>query len=648
MGKSLVEKILKSHMAYGELKAGRTIGVNVDQVYTQDATGTMTWLEFEAIGIDRVNVPLAVSYVDHNMLQSDFMNADDHIFLQTAAARFGAYFSRPGNGICHQIHLERFASPCKIALGTDSHTPTGGGIGMLAIGVGGLEAATVMAGASFEMTMPKIVLVKLHGSLKSPYVSAMDVILTLLKLLSVKGGVGRIFEYGGTGVETLNVNERATITNMGAELGATTSIFPSDLKTLSFLKAQGRENDWIELKADDDAEYDEIISIDLSSIEPMTAQPHSPDNVIPVKDIAGLKVNQVCIGSCTNSSYQAMKTVAIILRGKTVKSGVNLLINTGSKQVYEMLAREGLIADMVAAGARILEASCGPCIGMGGAPGSGHISVRSYNRNFKGRSGTKDALIYLASPITCAITAIKGEIIKLEDFDSEIPIVDEPERFLINDNLLIPPSVVPSETVIMKGPNIKEVPLKAPLQDILEAQVLLKLGSNITTDDIMPAGSQVLPLRSNIPAISEFVFKNIDNTFSQRAKEAKHKGGGVIVGGDNYGQGSSREHAAIAPMYLGLHAVIAKSFARIHRANLINFGIIPLLFINDEDYFRIDQDDLILIRDLIDSLKGNQRFKVENKTQNYIFEVASNLNEREKELILNGGLLPYTKAKLAF
>lgn len=648
MGKNLVEKILESRRVYGELKAGKTIGINIDQVYTQDATGTMTWLEFEAIGIDKVNVPLAVSYVDHNMLQSNFMNSDDHLFLQTAAARFGAYFSRPGNGICHQIHLERFAAPGKVALGTDSHTPTGGGIGMLAIGVGGLEAATVMAGSPFEIITPEIVLVRLHGSLKRPYVSAMDVILTLLKLLSVKGGVGKIFEYGGTGVENLNITERATITNMGAELGATTSIFPSDAKTLLFLKAQRRENDWIELRADDDAEYDQIITIDLSSIEPMIAQPHSPDNVIPIKELAGLKVNQICIGSCTNSSYQAMNTVASMLRGKTVHRGVNLLINPGSRQVYEMLARDGLIADMISAGARILEASCGPCIGMGGAPGSGHVSVRSYNRNFKGRSGTKDAMIYLASPISCAMFAIKGEIVNLEDFDSEIPVINEPESFIINDNLIIPPSDAPLKTTVIKGPNIKEVPLKESLKESIEAEVLLKLGSNITTDDIMPAGSQVLPLRSNIPAISEFVFINIDNTFSQRAKEAKQKGGGIVIGGDNYGQGSSREHAAIAPMYLGLQAVIAKSFARIHRANLINFGVIPLLFIFDEDYFKVEQGDRILIQDIVEGIKGNQQFRVKNKTKNYTFEVSSNLNDKEKELILNGGLLPYIKAKFNY
>ncbi len=645
MSKNLVQKILESHLVYGELKAGSTIGLNVDQVYTQDATGTMTWLEFEAIGVERVRVPLAVSYIDHNMLQSNFMNADDHIFLQTAAARFGAYFSRPGNGICHQIHLERFAMPGKIALGTDSHTPTGGGIGMLSIGVGGLEAAIVMSGAPFETAMPDVLHVNLKGSLKRPYVTAMDVILTILKLLSVKGGVGKILEYGGSGAETLNVTERATITNMGAELGATTSIFPSDGRTYAFLKAQGRENGWKELKADDDAAYDDIITIDLSNIEPMIAQPHSPDNVVAVSEIAGLKVNQVCIGSCTNSSYQAMKTVAAILKGKTVHKELNLLINHGSKQVYEMLSREGIMADMIAAGARVMEAACGPCIGMGGAPGSGHVSVRSYNRNFKGRSGTKDARTYLASPVACAVFALKGEIVDLNNIKNEIPFVHEPESFLVNDNLIIAPPDKPSEIVIIKGPNIKEVPVKESLKDHIEAEVLLKLGSNITTDDIMPAGSQVLPFRSNIPAMSDFVFKNIDGTFSARAKSAKERGGGIVVGGDNYGQGSSREHAAIAPMYLGLHAVIARSFARIHKANLINFGIIPMLFASDDDYQKIVQGDRILINNVGENLRGSQRFKAVNKTQNYTFEVTTNLNEREKELILNGGLLSYTKNK---
>ncbi|BCB95404.1 aconitate hydratase [Dissulfurispira thermophila] len=643
MGKNIVQKIFEAHKISGEIKEGSLVGLKVDQVYTQDATGTMAWLEFEAIGIDRVKVPLAVSYVDHNMLQSNFMNADDHLFLQTAAQRFGAYFSKPGNGICHQVHLERFALPGKIALGTDSHTPTGGGMGMIAIGVGGLEAATVMAGAAFEINMPKVVRINLRGRLQRPWVTAMDVILTLLKMLTVKGGVGKIFEYGGDGVKDLNVTERATITNMGAELGATTSIFPSDEKTLAYLKAQGREKDWVEIKADDDAEYAEIIELNLSAIEPMIAQPHSPDNVVTIREISGKKVNQVCIGSCTNSSYQAMKTVASILRGNTVAEWVNLLINPGSKQVYEMLSREGLIADMISAGARILEASCGPCIGMGGAPGSGHVSIRSYNRNFHGRSGTKDAYVYLASPIACAVMAIKGEIIDPRDVGIRIDETREPDKFLINDNLIIPPKPNTKDIKIIKGPNIKEVPVKEPLKKNIDAEVLLKLGNNITTDDIMPAGSKVLPFRSNIPAISEFVFENIDRTFSKRAMEAKESGGGIIIGGENYGQGSSREHAAIAPMYLGLQAVIAKSFARIHRANLINFGVLPLLFKSESDYDKIEQGHRLLIRDVIISIKGEQNFKVDNITKGYTFEVISNLNDREKELILKGGLLPYVR-----
>ncbi|GAQ94028.1 aconitate hydratase [Thermodesulfovibrio aggregans] len=645
MGKNIVEKILEAHLVSGKIKEGELIGVRVDQVYTQDATGTMAWLEFEAIGIDRVRVPLAVSYVDHNMLQSNFMNADDHLFLRTAAAKFGAYFSRPGNGICHQVHLERFAAPGRIALGTDSHTPTGGGMGMIAIGVGGLEAASVMAGMPFEFTMPKVVRINLSGKLRRPYVTAMDVILTLLKMLSVKGGVGKIFEYGGEGVKDLSVTERATITNMGAELGATTSIFPSDENTLKFLKAQGRQHQWIELQADEDAEYSEIIELNLSEIEPMIAQPHSPDNVVAVREIKGMKVHQVCIGSCTNSSYKMMKTVASILNGRTVHEDVTLFVNPGSKQVYQMLAREGDIEKMISAGARILESACGPCIGMGGAPGSGQISVRSYNRNFKGRSGTKDAFVYLASPVVCALTAIKGEIV--DPFDTDIPVneITEPDSFLINDNTLIPPKK-DKDVKIIKGPNIKEVPVKEPLEENIEAEVLLKLSDNITTDDILPAGTQVLPYRSNIPEISKFTFKNIDETFYERAVNAKTKGGGIIVGGENYGQGSSREHAAIAPMYLGIKAVVAKSFARIHRANLINFGILPLIFVNPEDYEKVNQGDILRLSDLVEGVKGSQRYLVFNKLKNTYFEVYSNLNEKERELILQGGLLPYVRKKV--
>ncbi len=643
MGKNIVEKIFEAHKVYGELKTDIPVGLRVDQVYTQDATGTMTWLQFEAIGIDRVKVPLAVSYVDHNMIQTNYMNPDDHLFLQTVAAKYGAYFSRPGNGICHQVHLEQFAVPGKIALGTDSHTPTGGGIGMIAIGVGGLDAATVMGGSPFEVNMPKVVKVNLTGKLQRPWVTAMDVILEILGRLTVKGGVGKIFEYGGSGIKDLNVPERATITNMGAELGATTSIFPSDKRTKAYLASVGRESDWVEIKADKGARYAEIITIDLSQIEPMIAQPHSPDNVVTVKSLTGMKVDQVCIGSCTNSSYQALKTVALILKGNAVAPDVNLLINPGSKQVYEMISKEGLIADMIAAGARMLESSCGPCIGMGGAPGSSQVSVRSYNRNFKGRSGTKDASVYLASPVSCAIFAVKGKIIDPRESGLNISSFKEPKKYLINRNFIIHPKDNTSDVTVLKGPNIKEISIKEPLKDTIEAEVLLKLGDNITTDDIMPAGSAVLPYRSNIPAISEFVFSNIDNSFSKRAREAKATGGGIIVGGENYGQGSSREHAAIAPMFLGIQAVIAKSFARIHRSNLINFGIVPLLFKNLEDYEKVEKGDRLIIQDIKNALTGIQSYTVHNQTKNYSFEVSSSLNDREKEIILSGGLLPNTK-----
>jgi aconitate hydratase len=643
LGKNIVEKIFETHRVYGNIRTETPVGLTVDQVYTQDATGTMTWLQFEAIGIDRIKVPLAVSYVDHNMIQSNYMNPDDHLFLQTIAARYGAHFSRPGNGISHQVHLERFAAPGKIALGTDSHTPTGGGMGMIAVGVGGLDAATVMAGAPFELTMPKIVLMRLQGRLTRPWVTAMDVILEILRRLSVKGGVGKILEYGGPGVKDLNVPERATITNMGAELGATTSIFPSDRRTKHFLKAQGRESDWIELSADHDAEYADIMDINLSEIEPMIAQPHSPDNVVPVKDLTGTKVDQVCIGSCTNSSYRMMQSVASILKGNSVAEGVNLLVNPGSRQVYEMLSRKGFIADMIAAGARMLESSCGPCIGMGGAPGSGQISIRSYNRNFRGRSGSRDAFVYLASPISCAVFALRGHIVDPRGAGLKSEIHREPVHFITNDNMIIKPAEGAASVKVVKGPNIREVPVKEPIGDTIQAEVLLKLGDNITTDDIMPAGSTILPLRSNIPAISEYVFSNIDNTFSKRAKDAKSTGGGLIIGGDNYGQGSSREHAALAPMFLGVKAVMAKSFARIHRSNLVNFGIIPFLFENAEDYDKVEKGDRLMIENALQTLRGNQAYTILNQTKQYSFKVSTNLNEREKELIISGGLLPHTK-----
>ncbi len=647
MGRNIVQKIFGDHLVKGELKKGEPVSLRVDEVYTQDATGTMAWLQFEAMGLDRVKVPCAVSYVDHNMIQSNHMNPDDHLFLQTASARFGAWFSKPGNGICHQVNIERFARPGWIALGTDSHTPTNGGIGMTAIGVGGLDAATVMAGMPFEMKMPEVVLVRLTGRLRRPWVTAMDVILELLRRLTVKGGVGRIFEYGGPGVSDLNVTERATITNMGAELGATTSVFPSDERTAHFLRAQGREDHWVELKADDDAEYDGVVELDLSSLEPLTARPHSPDNVVPLRELSGTKVNQVCIGSCTNSSYQAMRAVASILRGNRVAEHVSLHINPGSKQVYEMIARDGSLSDMIAAGARMLEASCGPCIGMGGSPGTGHVSVRSYNRNFRGRCGNKDASVFLANPLACAVMAVTGEMTDPSRTGFPVEEFKEPDTVIVNDNMLIAPPEDGSEVEIIKGPNIKDVPLKDPVGEVIRAEVLIKLGDNVTTDDIMPAGSQILPFRSNIPAISEYVFYNIDPGFAERAKRAKGLGGGIIVGGENYGQGSSREHAAIAPMYLGIVAVMAKSFARIHRANLINFGILPLRFSDPGDIDRIEAGDVLSIAGVRDTLAASQHYTVTNVTRGFDFKVFSDLSERERDLMLSGGLLPFVKMSLS-
>ncbi|MBF0336711.1 MAG: aconitate hydratase [Nitrospirae bacterium] len=649
MAFNIVQKIFNAHLVYGQVSKGSTVGLRVDEVYTQDATGTMAWLQFEAMGVDRVKVPVAVSYVDHNMIQSNYMNADDHAFLQSVAARYGAWFSRPGNGICHQVNLERFATPGKIVLGTDSHTPTNGGAGMIAIGVGGLDAATVMAGAPYELTMPAVMLVRLSGWLQRPWVTAMDVILEILRRLTVKGGVGRILEYGGEGVGDLSVTERATITNMGAELGATTSIFPSDQQTLQFLRAQGRANDWVALEADDGANYDEVLDINLSEIEPLVAQPHSPDNVVPVRKIAGTKVNQVCIGSCTNSSYQALATVAGLLRGRVVAENVNLLINPGSKRVYEMLARDGTLAVMIGAGARILESSCGPCIGMGGAPGSAHVSVRSFNRNFEGRSGTKDANVYLAGVVVCALSALHGQFVDPRDAGLEPQRIVEPTDAADGEslhNMLIAPLEDDKRTSVKveKGPNIKEVPVKSPIGDEINAEVLIKLGNNVTTDDIMPAGAKVLPFRSNIPAISDFVFTNIDAGFARRANEAKGKGGGIIVGAENYGQGSSREHAALAPMFLGIQAVIAVSFARIHRANLINFGILPLVFSQSSDIDLISQGDRLIICDIRRCLAGNQVFRVGESAGKYSFTCAANLNEREAKVILQGGLLPYTRS----
>ncbi len=635
MSLTLTEKIIKKHLISGNMQPGEKIAVRIDQTLTQDATGTMAWLQFEALGIPRVKNELAVSYVDHNTLQSGFENADDHLFLQTTAAKYGAYFSRPGNGICHQVHLERFGKPGKTLLGSDSHTPTGGGLGMLSMGAGGLDVALSMAGEPFYLNMPHILGVKLTGEL-SPWVTAMDVILALLRKLTVKGGVGRVVEYFGPGVTTLTVPQRATITNMGAELGATTSIFPSDEITREFMQAEGRGCDWRELKADAGCQYENIIEIDLSQLEPLIAQPHSPDNVCTVAELAGTKVEQVLIGSCTNSSYEQLMAVAELLAGKTVSPKVSLGIAPGSRQVLNMLAENGGLADIIAAGARILESACGPCIGMGQSPPSGASSVRTFNRNFPGRSGTKDAGIFLASPMVAVAAALSGEITDPRAL-GDAPKLAQPKQFLINDNLIIPP-VLKGQSAVRRGPNIQPLPTAKALPEKLEGKILIKLEDNITTDHIMPAGAKVLPLRSNIPAISNFVFSQIDPDFPQRAEDC---GGGFIIGGVNYGQGSSREHAALAPMYLGVKAVIVKSFARIHLANLINFGILPLTFSNTEDYDKLEQgDDLELA---LENLSASLILKVKNK--NIEIPLRHQLNERDRELLKAGGALALVKQK---
>jgi len=640
MGESLTYKIIREHLVSGEMIPGQEIGLRIDQTLTQDATGTMAYLQFETLGLERVRTERSVSYVDHNMLQTDFRNADDHRYLQSVAAKYGLYFSRPGNGICHQVHLERFGVPGKTLLGSDSHTPTAGGLGMLAIGAGGLDVAVAMAGAPFYVPMPQVVLVWLTGELQ-PWVSAKDVILELLRRLSVKGGVGKVFEYGGPGVASLSVPQRATITNMGAELGATSSLFPSDENTRRFLAAQGREADWRPLSADPDATYDEVIELDLSALEPLIAQPHSPDNVVPVRELAGLPVDQVCIGSCTNSSVVDLETVAAILRGKTVHPRLSLTISPGSKQALTMIGQSGALASLVAAGARILEAACGPCIGMGQAPASGAVSLRSFNRNFEGRSGTADAKLYLASAEVCAVAAIRGEITDPREL-GKAPQVHMPSHFVINDNMILPPAEDPSKVEIIRGPNIKPLPTRGPLEDPLEGEVLLITEDNVTTDHIMPAGAQILPLRSNIPALSEYAFTRIDPTFPKRAREA---GGGLIVGGENYGQGSSREHAALVPMYLGIKAVLAKSFARIHRANLINFGILPLVFADPADYGRLRQGDRLRLEGVRQALEGGQPLTVQNLTQGYSFPVRYDLSPRQVQIILAGGLLNYIKGQ---
>jgi len=634
LARSLTCKILEEHLVSGKLAPGNEIGIRIDQTLTQDATGTMAYLEFEAMGIPRVRTKLSLSYVDHNMLQTGFENADDHRFLQSVAAKYGIYFSRPGNGICHQVHLERFGVPGQTLLGSDSHTPTCGGLGMVAIGAGGLDVAVAMAGQPFYLIAPKVVLVHLTGSLP-PWVSAKDVILEVLRRRTVKGGLDRVFEYGGPGAQTLSVPERATITNMGAELGATTSIFPSDERTRDYLRAQKREEVWRPLAADPDAEYDEVMEIDLSTLEPLVACPSSPDAVLPVREVAGTEVAQVCVGSCTNSSYHELMMVASVLKGQTVHPRLSMTISPGSRQVFTMIARAGALADLIEAGARILESACGPCIGMGQAPPTGAASLRTFNRNFPDRSGTPDDRIYLASPEVAAATALRGVIGDPREL-GEPPRIEQPREFFIDDSLIIPPTDKPEEVEIVRGPNIAPLPLAEPMPEVIRGELLLKVGDNISTDTILPAGAKILPLRSNIPAISQYVFNYVDSTFPQRAKEA---GASMIVGGANYGQGSSREHAALAPMYLGVKAVLAKTFARMHHTNLINFGILPLRFVDEADYERLNPGDVLEITNVRQAIRDGNQISVRNISQRYEFTARHDLTPRQVEIALAGGLL---------
>jgi len=627
---SVTEKILKAHLSEGEYIAGKEIGIRIDQTLTQDATGTMAYLEFEAMGLPKVDTELSLSYVDHNMLQTDFRNADDHDYLRSVAAKYGVLYSRAGNGICHQVHLERFARPGKMLLGSDSHTPTAGGVGSLAIGAGGLDVAIAMGGGTFYLNTPVVVGVKLSGKLK-PWVSAKDVILEMLRRYDVKGGVGKVYEYFGDGVKTLSVPERATITNMGAELGATTSIFPSDEVTKDYLEMQNRGNEWVELRHDSDSDFAETIELDLTKIEPLVAKPHSPGNVTTVKELEGTKVNQVIIGSCTNSSFRDLMVAASVLKGKKVPPEVSFCVLPGSRQVYSMIARNGALADLISAGARILESACGPCIGMGQAPRSGGVTVRTFNRNFEGRCGTKDAKAYLCSPEVAVAAALYGEFANPEKL-GEYPAIPH-DKPVIDDSMIMKPPADGSKIEIIRGPNIKPLPPMKPLDDEISKEVLIKVGDNVTTDHIMPAGAQILPLRSNIPAISEFVFSQIDPTFPKRAKE---KGGGFIIGGENYGQGSSREHAAIAPLYLGVKAVIAKSWARIHKGNLVNFGIVPLTFGDPKDYDRIGQGDVLEIKGLRAAL-GKGVVTVRDSTKGFDFNAKADVSGRAVEVLLDGG-----------
>ncbi|HEY65575.1 MAG TPA: aconitate hydratase [Caldilineae bacterium] len=640
MGYTLVHKILEAHLVSGQLRPGHEIAIRIDQTLTQDASGTTAYLHFEALGIPRVRTELSVSYVDHNLLQTGFESADDHRFLQTFAARHGIYFSRPGNGICHQVHLERFARPGRTLLGSDSHTPTAGGMGMLAFGAGGLDVAVAMGGEPYHLVMPRIMGVHLTGRLPA-WVSAKDVILELLRRLSIKGGVGYIIEYFGEGVRHLDVPARATIANMGTELGATSSLFPSDEATRQYLRAQGREDVWVPLEADGDAIYDEIIEIDLSQLEPLIACPSSPDNVVPVHEVAGRPVAQVCIGSCTNSSYADLMKAAAMLRGRTVHPQVSMTLSPGSRQVYTMIARDGALADLIAAGVRVLESGCGPCVGMGQAPPTGGISLRTFNRNFPGRSGTPGDQVYLCSPETAVAAAITGVITDPRDL-GDPPRIHIPERFIVDDRMIIPPPLNPDEVEVIRGPNIKPIPLPEPMPDMLTGSVLLKVGEDISTDHISPAGAHVLPLRSNLPALAEYTFTRVDPEFPRRAREL---GGGFIVGGYNYGQGSAREHAALAPRYLGVTAVIACSFARIHHANLVNFGILPLTFTEDADYERIRQGDHLEIPDVRAALRRGDVITVYNRTQGTSFSARHQLTAREVEIVVAGGLLNYIRLR---
>ncbi|WP_436513338.1 aconitate hydratase [Clostridium thermobutyricum] len=637
MGDNLVLKILKKHLVEGKIETGQPIGIKIDQTLTQDSTGTMAYLQLEAMEIDRVKTKRSVAFVDHNMLQQGFENADDHKFIQTVASKHGVYFSKPGNGICHQVFLERFSKPGETLIGSDSHTPTAGGVGMLAMGAGGLDVALAMAGGAYNINTPKVYKINLTGKLGS-MVAAKDIILEVLRKFSVKGGVGKIFEYGGDGVKTLSVPERATITNMGAELGATTSIFPSDERTLEFFKAQNREKDFIYFEPDEDAIYDGEVTIDLNKLEPLAARPHSPDNVLEVSEIGKIKVDQVAIGSCTNSSYEDLMKVAKILKGKKVHPDVSLVIAPGSRQVMEMIARNGALGDIISSGARILENSCGPCIGMGQAPGTDGISLRTFNRNFYGRSGTLSAKVYLVSPETAAVSAINGVLTDPREMKIDLNI-EMPEEFIIDDSMILTPAKTNKEVQVKRGPNIKPFPVNKPLDEKLSGKVLLKVEDNITTDHIMPSNSKLLPFRSNIPYLSEFCFNTVDKEFPNRAKE---NGGGLIIAGDNYGQGSSREHAALAPLYLGIKAVLAKSFARIHKANLINNGIIPLEFKDEKSYDCIDLMDEIICENIKNELKlGEVTFR--NNTKGIEFKATVDLTDKEIEVIYAGGRLNYVK-----